>query len=192
MEHTIQNLAKAFIGESQARNRYTMYSKVAREEGFQQIADIFAITAANEKEHASWLYRMIQELKKGSGIDEVAVGATAPTAFGATAENLRAAIGGENYEHTTMYPEFAAVAEKEGFPNVAARLLAIAKAEEHHEERFGKLLKAVETGTVFKKADEVWWFCRECGYIHFGAEPPETCPSCDHPKAYYQLKSEEY
>nr|MDO8061350.1 rubrerythrin family protein [Candidatus Freyrarchaeum guaymaensis] len=152
------------------------------------------ITAENEKEHASWLFKLINELKEKSGekIDEVKVEAVAPLTLGSTAENLRAAIAGENYEHTTMYPEFANVAEEEGFPEIAGRLRAIAKAEEHHEERFKKLLKEVEAGTVFKKDKEVWWVCRECGYVYYGKEPPEVCPSCGHPRSYYQVKCEEY
>lgn len=194
MENTIENLVKAFIGESQARNRYTFYAKIAKKEGFEQIAGIFLITAENEKEHASNLFKLINELKKKSseGLDEIKVEAVAPAVLGSTAENLKAAIAGENYEHTKMYPEFADVAETEGFPEIAERLRAIAKAEEHHEERYKKLLKEVQAGTFFKKEKDVWWVCRECGYIHFGKEPPEKCPSCDHPRSCFQLKCEEY
>jgi len=194
LKNTIENLVKAFIGESQARNRYTFYAKNAKNEGFEQIAEIFLITAENEKEHASNLFKLINELKKKSSEkpDEIKVEAAAPTVLGSTVENLKAAIAGENYEHTEMYPEFADVAEKEGFPEIAARLMAIAKAEEHHEERYKKLLREVEAGTVFRKEKEVWWVCRECGYVHFGKEPPEKCPSCDHPRRYFQLKCEEY
>ncbi len=194
MKKTIENLAKAFVGESQARNRYTFYAKIAKKEGFEQIAEIFLITAENEKEHASWLLKLINELKKKSGekINEIKVEAIVPTVLGSTKENLKAAILGENYEHTTMYPEFAAVAEKEGLPEIAKRLKAIAVAEKHHEERYRKLLKEIEEGTVFKKEKEVWWVCRECGYIHYGKEPPEICPSCSHPKSFYQVKCEEY
>ena len=194
MKNTIENLVKAFIGESQARNRYTFYAKIAKNEGFEQISEIFLVTAENEKEHASNLFKLINELKKKSSekLDEIKVEAVAPTVLGSTMENLKAAIAGENYEHTKMYPEFADVAEKEGFPEIAARLRAIAKAEKHHEERYKKLLKDVEAGTVFKKEKEVWWVCRECGYVHFGKEPPEKCPSCDHARSYFQLKCEEY
>ncbi|MFA4044203.1 MAG: hypothetical protein HZRFUVUK_000989 [Candidatus Fervidibacterota bacterium] len=194
MKRTIENLVKAFIGESQARNRYTFYSKVAKGEGFEQIAEIFLITAENEKEHASWLFRLINELKKKADEDlsEIKVEVTAPTVLGTTAENLRAAIAGENYEHTKMYPEFAAVADEEGLHEIAERLRAIAVAEKHHEERYRKLLAEVEAGTVFKKEKEVWWVCRECGYVHFGKEPPEVCPSCSHPRSFYQVKCEEY
>ena len=194
MENTIENLVKAFIGESQARNRYTFYAKIAKNEGFEQIAGIFLITAENEKEHASNLFKLINELKKKSNekLDEIKVETVAPTVLGSTMENLKAAIAGENHEYTKMYPEFADVAEKEGFPEIAARLRAIAKAEKHHEERYKKLLKEVEAGTVFKKEKGVWWVCRECGYVHFGKEPPEECPSCDHARSYFQLKCEEY
>jgi rubrerythrin len=194
MKKTIENLAKAFIGESQARNRYTFYSKIARKEGFEQIAEIFLLTADNEKEHASWLFKLINELKKKSkeNLDEITVEAAAPTILGTTAENLKAAIAGENYEHTKMYPEFADVADKEGLCEIAARLRCIAIAEKHHEERYKKILKEVEAGTVFKKGKEVWWVCRECGYVYFGKEPPQKCPSCDHVRAFYQVKCEEY
>jgi len=194
MEKTVENLTKAFIGESQARNRYTFYAKIAKKEGFEQIAEIFLITAENEKEHAKWLFRLINGLKEKSkeNLDEIRVEAAAPTILGDTTENLKAAIAGENYEHTKMYPEFADVAEKEGFPEIAKRLRAIAIAEKHHEERYQKLLEEVEAGTVFKKEKEVWWVCMECGYVHFGKEPPEECPSCSHPRSFYQIKCEEY
>lgn len=190
MGKTLENLAKAFIGESQARNRYTFYAKAAQKEGFEQIGEIFRITADNEKEHASMLFKHIQELKGNA--NEIKVGAVAPAVYGTTAENLRAAIAGENYEYTKMYPEFANTAQEEGFPEIAKRLKAIALAEKHHEERYKKLLEVVEKGTVFKKSENVWWVCRECGYVHFGKEPPEKCPSCDHEKGFYQLKMEEY
>ena len=194
MQKTIQNLVKAFIGESQARNRYSFYAKIAKKEGFEQIAEIFLITAENEKEHAKQLFGLINELKKKTGEDlsEIKVESASPTIIGTTAENLKAAIAGENYEHTQMYPEFAQVAEEEGLKEIAEQLRAIAIAEKHHEERYQKLLKEVEQGTVFKKEKEVWWVCRECGYVHFGTEPPEICPSCKHPRNYYQIKCEEY
>lgn len=194
MKNTLESLVKAFIGESQARNRYTFYAKAAREEGFEQIAAAFLETAENEKEHASWLFKLIKGIKEQKGVDigELQVEAAAPLVFGATAENLKAAIAGENYEYTSMYPSFADVAESEGFPEIAARLRAIAVAEAHHEERYKKLLKEVEGGTVFKKASEVEWVCRECGYVHRGTEPPEKCPSCDHARGFYQIKCEAY
>jgi len=194
MKKTIENLTKAFIGESQARNRYTFYAKIARKEGFEQIAEILLITAENEKEHAKRLFEHIQELKEklGGGLDEITVEAAAPTVYGDTAQNLKAAIAGENYEYTEMYPEFARVAAEEGLPEIAERLKAFANAEAHHEERYKKLLKEIEAGTVFKKDEEVWWVCRECGYLHFGREPPEKCPSCDHERSYYQVKCEDF
>ncbi len=194
MKKTLENLTKAFIGESQARNRYTFYAKIARKEGFEQLAEIFLITAENEKEHASWLFKLINELKKKNGkkLEELKVEASAPLTLGKTAENLKAAIAGENYEYTQMYPEFAEVAEKEGYPEIGKRLRAIALAEKHHEERYQKILKEVKAGTVFKKKEKVWWVCRECGYVHFGFEPPEKCPSCDHLKSFYQVKCEVY
>jgi len=194
MNQTIQNLTKAFIGESQARNRYTFYAKIARKDGFEQIAEIFLITADNEKEHAKRLFEHIQELKKKSKekLDEIEVEAVAPTSYGHTTKNLKAAIAGENYEYTQMYPEFAKIAKKEGFDKIAKRLRAIAIAEKHHEERYKKLLKQVEAGTIFKKKKSIWWVCRECGYVHFGKQSPEKCPSCDHPRSFYQVKCESY
>ena len=193
MKQTLQNLVSAFIGESQARNRYSFYAKVAKKEGYEQIAEIFRITADNEKEHAKRIFEHIQELKKGQkGSSEIKIEAMAPTVYGKTADNLKAAIRGEHYENSQMYPQFAEIAQKEGYPKIAKRLKAIAVAETHHEERFKKLLKEVEAGTVFKKGKAVWWVCRECGYIHYGKTPPKKCPSCDHPQSFYQLKSEKY
>ena len=140
------------------------------------------------------LFKLIDELKKKTSekLDEIEVEATAPTVLGSTAENLKAAIAGENYENTKMYPEFADVAEKDGFPEIGKRLRAIATAEKHHEERYKKLLKEVKAGTVFKRGKEIWWVCRECGYIHFGKQPPANCPSCDHSRSFYQVKCEKY
>jgi rubrerythrin len=194
MKETIKNLTKAFIGESQARNRYTFYAKIARDEGYEQIAAIFLLTADQEKAHAKRLFEHINELKKSTDEDlsEIIVEATAPTTYGTTTENLKAAIGGENYEYTKMYPEFADQADSDGLSEIAIRLRSIAKAEEHHEERYKKLLAQLEAGTIFNKDKEVWWVCRECGYVHFGVNPPEKCPSCDHPRAFYEIKCEEY
>ena len=194
MDSTIQNLTKAFIGESQARNRYSFYAKIAQKEGFEQISGIFLITADNEREHAKWLFRLINQLKSKSGgnMDEIKVEAAAPTVMGTTADNLKAAIAGENYEYTEMYPGFADIAEKEGFPEIAKRLRAIARAEQHHEDRYKKILSNVQGKTVFKKEKTVSWVCRKCGYVHEGNEPPEKCPSCNHPTSYFELKCEEY
>lgn len=194
MKNTVENLTKAFIGESQARNRYTFYAKIAKKEGFEQIADLFLLTAENEREHAKWLFRLISELKQKSdeNLDEITVEAAAPTTLGDTVENLKGAIAGENYEYTQMYPEFADVAENEGFPEIAKRLRAIAAAEKHHEERYTKLLAALEGNAVFKKDKKVFWVCRKCGYVHEGEEAPEECPSCDHPRDYFEVYCEEY
>ena len=194
MKKTVENLAKAFIGESQARNRYTLYAKVAKKEGYEQLSEIFLNTAENEREHAKWSMRMINGLKEETdeALDEIVVDADVPTTLGTTVENLKATIEGEHYENSEMYPEFADVAEEEGLKDIADRLRAIGRVEEHHEERFRRLLKEVEAGTVFKKDREVKWVCRKCGYIHEGKEPPEKCPSCDHPPEYFQIKCEEY
>jgi len=193
MLETLKNLSAAFIGESQARNRYSFYAKIAKKEGYEQISEIFLITDDNEKEHAKRIFEHIQEIKgKDKSLDEIKIEATAPTIYGNTAENLKAAIQGEHYEHSQMYPEFAETAQKEGYPKIAQRLKAIAIAETHHEERFKKLLKEVKEGTIFKKEKETWWVCRECGYVHFGKTPPKVCPSCDHPQSYYQIMCEKY
>jgi rubrerythrin len=194
MKETLQNLAKAFVGESQARNRYNFYASIAIKEGYEQIGAIFQEIADQERQHAKRLFVHIQELKEKSGADlpEIAVEAVVPTAYGNTAANLKAAAAGENHEYSEMYPSFADTAEKEGLTEIAVRLRNIAKAEQHHEERYLKLLKEVEAGTVFKKDEEVWWVCRECGYAHFGKEAPTKCPSCDHAQAFYQLKCETY
>lgn len=194
MKQTIENLAKAFIGESQARNRYTFYAKVARKEGYEQIAETFLITAENEKAHAKRLFEHLQELKKKSKqkMKGVQIETEAPIVYGKTAENLQAAIDGENYEYTQMYPGFARVATKEGLPRIAKRLKAIGVAEKHHEERYKKLLKEIRAKTFFRKKKKVWWVCRECGYVHFGKTPPKKCPSCDHGQSFYQVLCEEY
>jgi len=194
MEETIKNLLKAFIGESQARNRYTFYAKVAKKEGFEKISEIFLLTADNEREHAKWLFRLMNELKEKSGdsSSEITVDAVAPTTLGSTIENLKAAIAGENYEQTQMYPEFADIAEKEGLHEIAVRLRSIAVAERHHEARYKKLLEELENNTVFKKEKKIYWVCRKCGYIHEGEEPPEKCPSCSHPKNYFEVDCDQY
>jgi len=195
MKQTLENLAKAFIGESQARNRYTLYSKVAKKEGYVQLSELFLLTAENEREHAKWLMKMIKALKEEEGdvSDEIIVGeAAAPTIYGTTAENLKSAIAGEHYENSEMYPGFANTAQDEGLMDIAERLRAIGHAEEHHEERYKKLLAQVEAGTMFSKDEEVEWVCRKCGYVIRGTQPPEECPSCDHPSHYFEIKCEEY
>ncbi|MBC8435094.1 rubrerythrin family protein [archaeon] len=190
MSETLKNLVKAFIGESQARNRYTFYSKIALKEGFVQISKIFTETSEQEKTHAKRLFEFIQELKEND--EAIQIEGECPTVYKTTAENLQAAIDGEHYETSTMYPEFAKIAIAEGFPKIAARLLAIAKAEAHHEERYQKLLDQVKAGTIFKKEESQTWICQECGYAHEGKEPPEECPACKHAKAYFKLKDENY
>jgi rubrerythrin len=193
MEKTIANLAAAFAGESQARNRYHFYAKAAKKEGFEQIAALFQLTADNEKEHASMLMKLIAELRgQDLPLEAISITAEVPTGVGTTAENLRAAIAGETYEWDEMYPGFADAAQAEGLPRIAAKLRAIARAEAHHAERYERLLEQVEAGTVFKKDAEVQWVCRECGYVHTGTQAPALCPSCDHERAYYELKCETY
>lgn len=191
MKETIKNLAKAFVGESQARNRYTIYSKIAKKEGYEKIAEIFEMTANQEREHAKWLFRMINQLKSEDD-EEINIDTGVPTVLKNTIENLKSAINGENYEHTKMYPEFAKVAEDEGFTDIASRLRAIAKAEEHHEERYTKLLNALEGNKIFKKEKKVRWVCRKCGYVHESEEAPDVCPSCGHPKSYFEKQCEDY
>lgn len=194
MQKTLENLTKAFIGESQARNRYTYYARIAQKEGFEQIAAIFTETAEQEKIHAKREFEHIQELKAelGETSNELIIEAASPNTFGDTLTNLKAAAAGENYEHTTMYPDFAKIADEENLPKLAARFRAIAEAEKHHEDRYLRLIKELEAGTIFKKAEEVEWICRECGYKHTGTTPPQICPSCDHPTAFYQVRCENY
>jgi len=193
MKETIKNLAKAFIGESQARNRYRKYSSEAKKEGLIHISQVFDITAENEWEHANTFYKFIQELKKKSkeNYDTITVEAVAPTVLGTTADNLKAAMDGEHEENTVLYPNFADVAEKEGYKEMADQIRAIAQAEVHHEKRYKKLLNEVKNGTHFKKDKEVVWECIECGYLHVGKEPPEECPSCKHAKNYYKVNTED-
>jgi len=194
MKRTVENLAKAFAGESMARNMYISFAKIAKKEGFEQIAAALQLTADNEREHASWTSKLINALNAGAAenFGEIKIEAVVTTPLGNTAANLKAAIAGEHHEATTMYPEFADVAESEGLPEIAKRLRAIGVAEAHHEEKNKKMLAQVEAGTVFKKNRKVEWVCRECGYVHVGEEAPEKCPACDHDRAYYQLKCEEY
>ncbi len=183
---TEKNLLTAFAGESQARNRYTYFASKARKEGYEQIAAIFLETADNEKEHAKRLFKFLEG-------GEVEITATFPAGIiGNTKENLKAAAAGENYEHTIMYPEFARIAEEEGFPEIAKVLRSIAVAEMYHEKRFLALLENLETGKVFRRESPVKWKCRNCGYVHEGTEPPEQCPACAHPRAYFELLVENY
>jgi len=192
LKQTFLNLGAAFVGESMARNRYTMYNKVARVEGYEQIAGIFAETADQERVHARVLFELLQEIKAENGGELRLANAEIPLVLGTTAENLQAAIDGEHYETTTMYPGFADVADQEGYKAIAARLRAIAVAEAHHEERYSKLLKEVKAHSVFKKEHKIVWICRECGYMYEGTEPPAKCPACQHPSSFYQVKDENY
>ena len=183
---TEQNLLKAFAGESQARNRYTMFAKIAKKEGYEQIAQMFLETADNELEHAKLFFRHLE-----GGMVEIT--ATYPAGFeGNTQENLLAAANGEQEEWEDLYPEFAKIAEEEGFPKVAATFRMIAKIEKEHEERYRKLLKNVKEDLVFKSETEVMWVCRKCGHIHFGKKAPGVCPVCKHPQAYFERKASNY
>ncbi|ENN96128.1 rubrerythrin [Methanocaldococcus villosus KIN24-T80] len=179
---TLENLVKAFIGECVARNRYTFYAKIAKKEGYVFVSKVFLETAENEKEHAENLYKAIQELRDG---DVFSVNVEIPIALGNTRDVLKIAIEGESYEHNKMYPEFAKVAEEEGFDDISKMLNAISIAEKHHEDRYRKILSVIENGTMFKRDKEVEWVCLECGYVHHGYEPPEKCPSCKHDRGYY-------
>ncbi len=194
MNNTLKNLAKAFIGESQARNRYNMYASIAKKEGYVRIFEIFNETAEHEKQHAKWMMRMFNQIKEDESLDisDLSVEADFVFTLGDTAENLKAAIEGEHHENSEMYPEFAKTAKEEGYTKIAARLRAVAESEMYHEERYKKILDQVENGTFFQKEEEVEWVCLECGRVHKGITPPELCPSCDHPKAYYRLKKENY
>ena len=183
---TEKNLLTAFAGESQARNRYTYFASQARKEGYQQIAALFLETADNEKEHAKRLFKFLEG-------GELEIKASFPAGLiGDTKENLGAAAGGENYEYTKMYPEFASVAEKEDFQEIASVFRAIAVAERQHEKRYLNLFENVEKNRVFKRERVVKWKCRNCGYIHEETEAPEECPACAHPRAYFELLSENY
>ena len=189
---TIKNLARAFIGESQARNRYDFYAKIAKKDGYEQIAATFQETALQEHEHAKWILKMMNDINEDNKSNDIEVDGKVSIVLATTEENLQEAVSGENYEHTNMYPEFADTAEKEGLKEVAIRIRAIAKAEEHHEERYKKLLEQLKKRSLFKKDEEIQWVCRKCGYVHIGAESLEKCPSCGHPQGYFQVKCEEF
>ena len=183
---TEKNILGAFAGESQARNRYTFFASKARKEGYIQIALIFEETANQEKEHAERLFKLLEG-------GEVEIQASFPAGIiGSTAENLKAAAGGEHYEWTEMYPGFAKVAREEGFEEIAAIFESIAVAEKQHEKRYLGLLNNIEKGTVFKKDKPVVWRCLNCGYIHEGTEAPKVCPACAHPQAYYEVLAENW
>ena len=183
---TEKNLLKAFAGESQARNRYTFFASVARNEGYIQIQRVFEETAENEKEHAKMFFKYLE-----GGMCEITASYPAGK-IGTTAENLLAAAEGEHEEWGTLYPDFAKTAKEEGFDDVYESFTEIAEVEEQHEKRYRKLLANVKNGTVFKRDEEVKWHCLNCGYIHHGKEAPETCPACKHPRAYYEIMPENY
>ncbi|NOR86714.1 MAG: rubrerythrin family protein [Bacteroidales bacterium] len=183
---TEQNLLKAFAGESQARNRYEFFAKVAKKEGYEQIANIFQETANQEKEHAKRFFKFLE-----GGMTEIT--ATYPAGIiGTTVENLKASAEGENEEWTELYPEFAKIAEEEGFKEIAVAFKMIAKVEAEHEKRFLKLLQNISEDKVFMKDGKVWWKCLNCGYIYESAKALETCPACLHPKSYMQIKEDNY
>ena len=170
---TEKNLMTAFAGESQARNKYTYFASVAKKEGYEQIAAIFLETAENEKEHAKLWFKALGEL-------------------GTTAENLKHAAEGENYEWTDMYATFAKEAEEEGFTKLAYQFRAVAAIEKSHEERYLKLLNNVEMQKVFEKAEETMWVCRNCGHLVMGKKAPVICPVCAHPQSYFEMRNENY
>ncbi len=170
---TEKNLATAFAGESEARNKYTYFASKAKKEGFEQISALFQKTADNEKEHAEMWYKELYGI-------------------GNTAENLLTAAEGENYEWTDMYAGFAETAEAEGFHDLAEKFRLVAAIEKHHEERYRKLLQNVETAQVFAKSEVKVWECRNCGHIMIGTKAPEVCPTCDHAQSYFELRAENY
>jgi rubrerythrin len=170
MSKTKDNLKAAFAGESQARNKYAYFAKVARKEGYHYIAKIFEETALNEEQHAKDEFKLLEGI-------------------GDTATNLKEAIAGENYEATTMYPEFAKVAREEGNNKAAVLFEQIAKVEVQHREKYKKLLEMVENGTVYKREKPTKWRCLKCGYVYEGTEPPQKCPCCQHPREYFEPES---
>ncbi len=183
---TEKNLLKSFAGESQARTRYTYFASIAKKEGYVQIADIFEETANQEKEHAKRFFKFLE----GGDLEITAMYPAGK--MGTTEENLLAAATGEEEEHTVLYPAFAAVALKEGFPEIAGAWNAISVAEKQHEKRYRDLLANIENGQVFKRDQPVIWRCRNCGYLHTGDEAPEQCPACIHPKAHFELLGENW
>jgi rubrerythrin len=172
---TERNLAEAFAGESQARNKYTYFASVAKKEGYQQIAAIFEETANNEKEHAKLWFKLLH-------------GGKVPT----TTVNLNDAADGENFEWTDMYKKFAQEAREEGFEDIAAQFEGVAAIEKEHEERYRKLLANIEGGLVFSREGDMIWQCSNCGHVHIGKQAPEVCPVCNHPQSYFQIKAENY
>jgi rubrerythrin len=183
---TEKNLLKSFAGESQARNRYTFFASVAKKECYEQISAIFTETAGNEKEHAELFFKLLE-----GGMTEITASYPAGV-IGTTAENLKEAAEGEKLEWGTLYPDFADVAEEEGFPEIANTFRMVAKVEKEHERRYRKLLANVEQGKVFKKDKIIKWKCRNCGHVYEGSEAPERCPVCDHARSYFEVWCENY
>ena len=183
---TEQNLLKAFAGESQARMRYDYFAKQAKKEGLEQIASLFEETAINEKAHAKRFFKFLE----GGPVEITA--AYPAGKIGTTLENLKAAADGENEEWTELYPEFAKIAEEEGFKEVANAFKLIAKVEKEHEERYRTLYNNLEAGKVFERNDNIYWKCRNCGYVHEGKKAPKMCPACEHPQSYFEIKESNY
>ena len=183
---TEKNVLLSFAGESQARNRYSYFASQAKKEGYEQIAAIFLDTADNEKEHAKVFFKLLE------GGELEITGAFPAGVIGDTKANLKAAAEGEKHENSVLYPEFARVADSEGFTEIAETFRKICSVEKGHERRYRALLKNVENGTVFKKGDKVFWRCRNCGYMHEGAEAPDECPACKHEQAYFEILCENY
>jgi rubrerythrin len=183
---TEQNLLASFAGESQAKNRYEFAAKVAKAEGYEQIAGIFLETASQEQTHAKRFFRFLEGGK-------VEITSSYPAGIiGTTQENLKAASEGEHEEWSILYPAHAQVAEEEGFKAIAATFKMISAAEKGHEERYTKLLENIKQNKVFEREEKVFWYCRKCGYIHFGTKPPKNCPACLHRESYFELKPENY
>jgi rubrerythrin len=183
---TEKNLLKAFAGESQAKNRYEFAAKIAKEEGYEQIAGIFLETALQEQQHAKKFFRFLE-----GGMLEITASYPSGT-IETTKGNLFAAAEGEHEEWSDLYPSFAKIAEEEGFKTISVAFKAIAAAEKGHEERYRKLLENVMKNKVFERDEKVFWYCRKCGYIHFGTKALKNCPACGHPEAYFELKAENY
>ncbi len=183
---TEQNLLKAFAGESQARNRYTYFASMAKKEGYEQISAIFLETADNEKEHAKRFFKFLE----GGNVEITAMYPAG--SIGTTLENLKAAAAGENEEHTILYPEFAVIAEEEGFPEVATAFKMISLVEEEHEHRYNKLAANISKGQVYKKTTKTRWKCRNCGYVHEAEGAPEICPACLHDQKHFEVKENNY
>jgi rubrerythrin len=183
---TEKNLLKAFAGESQAKNRYTFFAKVAKKEGYEQIAAFFEETALNEESHAKIFFRFLE----GGPVEITAIYPAG--VIGTTPENLKASADGENEEHTALYPEFSRIAAEEGFQKISIIFKLIATIEAEHEKRFRKFLENIEQNKVFEREEKVFWVCRKCGYVHFGKKALNNCPVCDHPMAYFEMKAENY